>query len=150
MTNETNTAKSQARAQYESISEMIERLQHAESCNGEFTADDCEFYARFDNADEWETYHDADAAREAIDDDPLSVEVRSGWESPGTDLTPSEFCILLCTGGPAVRILGELDLLGQPDRAWLEYQDWGTQWTQYFEAEQDTILSYAQNFYFDC
>jgi hypothetical protein len=91
-----------------------------------------------------------DEARRAIDDDPLSVEVRSGWHSLGETLQPAEFQILLCAGGPAVRILGELDGDNQPCRAWLEYQDWGTPWTEYHgeNADQAVLLSYAGNFYF--
>jgi len=84
-----------------------------------------------------------------IQDDPLSVDVRSDWHSPGNEgSTTSEFRVLLCTGGPAVRIIGELDEYGQPYRAWIEYQDWGTPWTQYFDASQDTLLTYCQQFYF--
>ena len=91
---------------------------------------------------------DADAARERIEESPLSVQVRDGWRSPGDNLTGAEeFEILLSTGGPALRIRGELDQ-GQPSRAWLEYQDWGTPWTQYFEVEQDTLLAFCQVFYF--
>jgi hypothetical protein len=89
-----------------------------------------------------------DDARQAISDDPLSVEVRSGWQSPGGTLTPSQFNILLCTGGPACRIIGELDEHGEPYRAWMEVQDWGTSWTQYFDASQDVLLEYARCFYF--
>ncbi len=88
-----------------------------------------------------------DAARDRIQEDPLSVEVRSDWTTPGEPLEPSEFMILLCTGGPAVRIVGELNR-GEPCRAWLEYQDWGTPWTQYFGASSDTLCQYAAHFYF--
>lgn len=95
---------------------------------------------------------DEDEARQTIQEDALSVEVRSGWQSAGETLTPSEFAILLCTGGPAVRIRGELNEYNEPDRAWLEYQDWGTPWTQYFGNDvndiQDTLLAYAREFYF--
>lgn len=90
---------------------------------------------------------DEDDARQRISEDPLSVEVRSDWASPGEELTPGEFQILLCTGGPAVRIVGELDR-GEPCRAWLEYQDWGTPWTQYFGASSDTLCQYARHFFF--
>ena len=93
-------------------------------------------------------YDSQDEAEQAIQDDPLSVEVRSGWMTPGEELTPSEFCILLCTGGPAVRIVGELDDNGEPSRAWMEYQDWGTPWTEYVEAGSTTLLDYARRFYF--
>lgn len=51
-----------------------------------------------------------EAAQTSIDEDPLSVEVRGDWHVPGGEgAKPSEFMILLCTGGPAVRIRGELD-----------------------------------------
>ena len=91
----------------------------------------------------------ADDARERIQESPLSVEVRSDWRNPGDDHgDPSEFKILLSTGGPALRIMGELDEHNQPSRAWLEYQDWGTAWTQYFKAEQSTLLAFASCFYF--
>jgi hypothetical protein len=92
---------------------------------------------------------DADAVRERIQESPLSVEVRSGWCASKADMTPEEFCILLSTGGPALRIMGELDEHGQPSRAWLEYQDWGTPWTHhYVEGLADALLTFAQQFYF--
>lgn len=90
-----------------------------------------------------------DEAREAIQNDALYVQVRSDWHAPGGDNTPSEFQILLCTGGPAVRIVGELNEHCEPSRAWIEYQDWGTPWTQAFGViDQDTLLTYCQQFYF--
>ena len=87
-----------------------------------------------------------DEAREALDSDPLSVEFRSGWSTDRTGLEAEEFCILLCTGGPAVRIVGELDQYGEPGRAWMEYQDWGTPWTQYHGADSAVLVQYASNF----
>ena len=146
---EVDHAKSQAKAQYESISEMVERLEHCQNCDGADCSESIAFFNGEWTDDQIDEYHDEDAARQAIDEDPLSVQVRSDWYSPGDEDggDPSEFEILLCTGGPAVRIRGELDN-GQPDRAWLEYQDWGTGWTRYFDAEQSTLLAYAQNFYF--
>lgn len=92
-----------------------------------------------------------DEARERIEQDALDVAVRTEWYSPGaTDVKPDQFYILLCTGGPAVRIMGELDEFGQPDRAWLEYQDWGTPWTERINSagEMETLIAYAECFYF--
>lgn len=91
---------------------------------------------------------DQDAARQRIDEDPLSIEVRSDWTGLGDPLTADEFCILLCTGGPACRIVG--DLSGdEPTSARLEHQDWGTPWTEYFEAgAEDVLLAYARQFLF--
>lgn len=97
-------------------------------------------------AGECESREDADRR---ISEDPLSVEVRSDWHAVGDseDAGEGEFCILLGTGGPATRIRGKLSD-GEPCRAWLEAQDWGTPWTQYFGADQETLLTYARQFYF--
>ena len=107
-----------------------------------------------DNAEELAELEDAagdctdeDAARDNTQEDPLEVQVRSDWTNPGETLEAGEFMILLCTGGPAVRIVGELNR-GEPCRAWLEYQDWGTPWTHYFGAKSDTLCEYAANFFF--
>jgi DNA-binding ferritin-like protein len=91
---------------------------------------------------------DEQDARSRIHEDALSVEVRSGWDFVGGDLSAAEFRIVLCTGGPHVEIVGELDN-GQPCRAWLQYQDWGTPMTQFFKVEQSTLLAYCQEFYFE-
>lgn len=92
---------------------------------------------------------DRDEARQTIEEDALSVEVRSDWHTPGDDSEPTDFQILLCTGGPAVRIMGELQQ-GEPSRAWLEYQDWGTPWTERLnhDGDHDALLTYARCFYF--
>lgn len=89
---------------------------------------------------------DQDEARERIQEDALDVRVfgerRNGeWEA-------DRFEILLTTGGPAVRIVGELDGNSEPDRAWLEVQDWGTPWTKHFDIEPETLLAYCRCFYF--
>lgn len=87
-------------------------------------------------------------AEQMIHEDPLSVEVRSDWTSPGDEMTPEEFQILLSTGGPATRIIGELDEHGEPCRAWLEVQDWGKPWTEYFAGSEavEVLLTYARCF----
>lgn len=90
---------------------------------------------------------DEEDARQRIQEDPLEVQVRSDWANPGETLEVGEFMILLCTGGPAVRIVGEMNR-GEPCRAWLEYQDWGTPWTQWSGAKSGTLCEYAANFFF--
>ena len=75
-------------------------------------------------------------AEETLRNDPLSVEVKKCFE------------ILLCWGGPACRIVGELDEHGEPEDARLQYQDWFTSWTEY-PCNEETLLDYARNFYFD-
>ena len=90
---------------------------------------------------------DSDEVMELIMEYPLSVEVRSGWVSisESSEMEPEEFCILLCTGGPAVRIMGEVESDGLPSRAWIEYCDWGTPWTPLDESSDD-VLEFAQMF----
>lgn len=93
---------------------------------------------------------DMEDAERRIAEDPLQVLVRCDWFCPGSSdsrAEPTEFEILLTTGGPAVRIRGELDN-SQPTRAYLQVQDWGTPWTDYLEADGDVLLTYAQQFYF--
>lgn len=88
-------------------------------------------------------------AEQRIQEDPLSIQVRSCWGSPGEKMEACEFEILLCTGGPAVRIRGELNQYNEPDRAWLEYQDWFTPWVEYYEeGARDVLVEYASQFYF--
>lgn len=59
------------------------------------------------------------------------------------------FHITLAGGGPAVRITGDLDEHNQPDRAWLEYSDWGTPWTEFRGADREILLRYAERHIFD-
>jgi len=172
MTQTENHAKQQAVAQYDSVLSMVnaldldwDRLQELrderDNC---VTADDegnespsepgtwerlfpaeAQELAELEKiAGEWQDWDDV---RRAIDEDPLEVSVRSGWATPHDALNPEEFRILLCTGGPAVQILGELDGNGQVSRAWLEYQDWGTPWTQYFDADSRILCRYAEEFF---
>jgi len=93
-----------------------------------------------------------DDAEQRIQEDALSVEVCDGWyqidEAGADSKMPVEFQILLSTGGPASRIMGELEN-GEPCDARLEVQDWGTSWTHYHEEGlSDVLLSYARCFYF--
>lgn len=113
-----------ARSWLESIREMIARLE----------SDD-------DDAQE--------AAREEIQQSALSVQVRGGWRSLGEESTDDEYEILLTTGGPALRIVGDLDR-GDVTSAALEWQDWGTPWTglQLDGDEPDAVEAFARCFYF--
>lgn len=90
-----------------------------------------------------------DDAETAIRQDALSVEIRGDWRTVDCEAEDSEFRIVLCTGGPHVQISGELNN-GEPTRAWLEYQDWGTPMTERVndEGDQNALLTYAQQFFF--
>lgn len=95
-------------------------------------------------------YADTDEARQAIQEHPLEIAVKSGWHAPGENGDDDEFMILLCTGGPAVRIVGELDQYKQPARAWIECQDWFINWQEWYgeNFDADLLLQYCQEFYF--
>lgn len=82
--------------------------------------------------------------------DVLEISVRSDWHSPGVEEDPNEYKILLSTGGPAIRIVGDLDRYGEPSTAKLQYQDWFTPWTSYetTSEEDKTLLDYARLFWF--
>mgnify|MGYP001591990335 CR=1 FL=1 len=133
MKREENHAVENARVWVETISELVAVLESEE----------------FPVKVEGEEYADVDAVRERIQESPLSVQVRSGWAEPGAEMIAEEFEILLSTGGPALRILGELDEHKQPHRAWLEYQDCGTPWTHHYVKDfSDTLLTFCRQFYF--
>jgi len=136
-----------ARGWLDSIRQMVAALKALESGESETATID---------GDE---YTDAEDVRERIQESALSVQVRSGWYTPGETPKAEEFEILLTTGGPALRIVGELDDYGQANNARLEYQDWGTPWTRFSpyddgatieeaSAAESDVLVFAQEFYF--
>ena len=153
-------AKRQGQAQFDSIREMVEALQAAEK-------------AAWSNAPTQSgDYDDANEdARRAIEEDALSVEVRSAWVSVrnwsrahGDQAAPAEYQILLCTGGPACRIVGTLNEHCEPETAVMEIQDWFTPWTAYcpdmpehgedqpglpeHSNPEEVMLAYARCFWF--
>jgi hypothetical protein len=85
-------------------------------------------------------------AEQRIHEDPLSIELSGTW-SIGDTPTADKAIILLGTGGPAVRIVCELDG-DEPRRAWLETQDWFQPWTEYRGGDSETLLTYCRCFYF--
>lgn len=154
--NKDTRAEDQAKAQLESIKDMMARLEHVRDCNGDnCTLTDKQLYdginlyytkklTRKQRDEAIADYHDEDAAQSAISEDPLDVQVRSDWHTPGEQGENAEYYILLCTGGPAVRIVGDLDQYGRPDSARIEYQDWFTPWVEYRGEDHEAVLAYAQ------
>lgn len=159
---EENHAKEQAKAQFESICEMVaafevdyDRLEELQLEYDAFEVD-----TEIKNWPDLAEYTDLKAAagdatsqedaQEAIQQDPLSVQVRTGWYTPGTEgAEAEEFEILLCTGGPAVRLIGGLNGHNQPVNARMQYQDWGTPWTDYYAPGISEMLQkYASRFWF--
>jgi len=170
MTHETDHAKDQAMAQCASIREMVAALECDYDRLDELRNDrDC--YVQtvdappdLDTPEQWAIdcpddaaelaeleasagdCKDRDEAEQHIHEDALSVEIRSSWTSLGEKLEADEFRIVLCTGGPHVYLVGELNQ-GEPDRVRVRYEDWGES-GELFEFDHDTVLKYCQQFYF--
>ena len=89
--------KAQGQAQYNSVKEMVAALDAAREADDDKAAEDAE---------------------RTIHEDALSVEVRSDWHAPGgEDGGATHYRILLCTGGPACQITGELSDFNEPSTA---------------------------------
>ena len=108
-----------------------------------------ELYRNYKQAESDEDYTREDEIREQAQDEALSVEFRSGWTSNPEEMKPEEFKILLCWGGPALRIIGELDEYS-PVNPKLQHQDWGTPWTDFeiTEDQQEALNWFCNCFYF--
>jgi hypothetical protein len=89
-----------------------------------------------------------EAAEQRIHEDPLEITLAGEWSLGDTPKADKAY-ILLSTGGPATRIVCELDGDMQPERAYIQAQDWGTPWTDCPGViDRDTLLTYCQQFYF--
>ena len=130
-----NHSLQQAKAQLSNIIDLVEELDKAR-----------------ESGDDYET----DKVRQRIYEDPLEVTGstqradHNRFHNPDIDVEPDEYMILLCTGGPAVRITGSLDEYGEPCSAVIEHNDWFGQWKVYLpnSDEEGAVLEYARNFYF--
>jgi|HubBroStandDraft_4_1064222.scaffolds.fasta_scaffold00027_46 hypothetical protein len=126
-------ARSNAKGWFESIEEML-AAQNAAAKDGGIAA--------------------IEESERAVHESVLSIEVRSAWVSCGDwdrfhsdRVAPDEYCILLSTGGPALRIVGQLDQYGQPSSAEMQMQDWGIVWERY-PAPEATLLEFVSQFCF--
>jgi len=134
---DTERAEQQARAQLDSIVEVVQAIATAQA-----TDEPVEYEGEM---------LDRDTLIQYAEENALCVQVRGDWHSPGGEDEPVEFEILLCTGGPAVRIVGDLGNLNCPENPRIEYQDWFTPWMEYHEttlAEDSDLQEYCELFYF--
>jgi len=148
---QTNDDRAEQNAQgwAEYISDLYEAWQF---CRGDLEGRDLSREAKRILKEHDHDGRNVEEVREAIErecqESALSVEVREGWHAPGDSDGPEYFAILLSTGGPALRLRGDLDQHCQPYRAWLEYQDWFEPWTQFFGTDSDALLWFAGLFWF--
>ena len=90
-----------------------------------------------------------EALREYAESMSPSVQVRSSWEAPGSELEPYEYTVLISWGGPSVRIRGTLNRYNEPADALLEYQDWPTPWVwEEYNRNTDELIWFVSQFYF--
>tara|TARA_Y100000114_G_scaffold149008_1_gene162671 strand:+ start:273 stop:674 length:402 start_codon:yes stop_codon:yes gene_type:complete len=94
-------------------------------------------------------YDQQDELKESVLNSALSVEFRSGWATNPEELNIEQFKILLTWGGPALRVIGDLDQYKQPENIKIQFQDWGTPWTDYeiTEDQQDALNWFCNCFY---
>jgi len=97
-----------------------------------------------------EQEEEIEQTKESILNSALSVEFRSGWTSNPNELEIEEFKILLTWGGPALRIIGDLNQYKEPENVKMQYQDWGTLWTDFeiTENQQEALDWFCNCFYF--
>ena len=133
-TKEKNHALQNAIGHIESIVEDYENFNYIENSN--VTCD--------------EDYEKQEEIKENILNSALSVEFRSGWTSNPNDIELEEFKILLTWGGPALRVIGELNQYKEPENVKMQYQDWGTFWTDFeiTENQQEALNWFCNCFYF--
>ena len=148
MNTNTEHARHQAEAQMERIQQIMQWYEHANKCDEYSRRCDHDLTAATDYGLTFNESFDVDTVTQAINEAPLSIEVRGGWLPVGTyePDRPTDYRILLCTGGPAVRITGWLDGSGNPETARLEYQDWFIPWTE-FTSDYE-LLEFASQFYY--
>lgn len=166
MQEETNYAKQQAISQVQSIVGLVaayncdfdrlEELRDERSDWMDENTNDAAVWAlahpdEAEELDELEAqageYEDQDSVRDAIMDDPLSIETRSAWMCVGDSdgLQPAEYRIVLCTGGPHVELVGDLDTHGEPEFVRVLYRDWGCH-GELLDFDHKAVLEYAQQF----
>ena len=133
-TKEKNYALQNAIGHIKSIVEDYENFNYIDSLN--VTCD--------------EDYEKQEEIKENILNSALSVEFRSGWTSNPNELEIEEFKILLTWGGPALRVIGELNQYKEPENIKMQYQDWGTFWTDFeiTEEQQKALNWFSSCFYF--
>jgi hypothetical protein len=119
---------------------------HAQECAASRMAEIARLYRLFQRCTE--NGHDAwaDDIYDRMLEMPLSVLLQSGWHERGEMPADREYKILLCDGGPAVRIMGDLCSFGEPITATLECQDRGTPWTRAREQDELALLDFARLF----
>lgn len=124
--------------------QIHEKANHAEENGRGWYKEILRMNADFKKAEESDNEEERERVTTEIEESPLEVAVDKGERFDGT----RHYMILLSTGGPALRIEGELDEYDEPMHAYLQYQDWGTPWTRVPDVNEDELLDFSRHFYF--
>ena len=101
-------------------------------------------FAVIDIADDQGDMAKGDEVREAIQEDPLAVNL----DSIDLDGGYAIWNVLLGTGGPATRILVTTTFEGDVQNATFQFQDWFVPWTDAEDQDLALLLRYASAFYY--
>jgi len=118
MAKEQNHAKEQAATKLESVLTLIKRFKHCQECEDPTCGISDKDILEGTNLYYWlgqtaslearQKYHDQEKAKQAIIEDSLEVKIMKKYK------------ILLCWGGPAVRVIGDLNQYSVPETATLQ------------------------------
>jgi hypothetical protein len=152
-------AKANAKNWYETIRDLYREVEGDEGLRWKLhECGNCEDFAKCQGLEMCQlgdTSEREEQIKTEVQEGPLSLLVREPWHQPGDSPKPSEYELLLTTGGPGLRIWGDIDLDGEPENARLEMQDWGLPWREVWPCEVEemneyraALLWYAGHFYF--
>ena len=115
-----------------------------------FVSEFCERKTSYDALIEKNMHSAADAIVDELRDMPASVRIRSGWENYASKFRPDQFWLELSGGGPATRIIGELDNHAEVYSVQAQHQDWFEPWTDLVldEQEEKAVKWFASLFYY--
>jgi len=92
-----------------------------------------------EQAGEYESFDDVE---EAINNNALSIEFRSGWGDDKEGMTAEEYRVVLCTGGPHVELQGDLNRYGEPESVRVLYKGWGES-GELYSFNRDAVMAYV-------
>ena len=117
-----------ARGTVEHVAALRDASDHAWTCAGpedcDLTEDEAQTLAFGIGGDDPDLLHDIEYVEQVVYGAPLSVSIRSDWTEAGDTMKPAEYMIEMTTGGPAARIIGDIE---RPNVR-IEYADQGEPW----------------------
>jgi hypothetical protein len=129
---------------------MKDDLSHSRQCIVYEVNDICEKYKNYEQLNKAGLYAPAESIVDELREQPASIQVKSGWHDSPSDFKAEQFKIELSGGGPATRIIGELDNHGEVWSVKPQHQHWGVPWTDLdIDKEQATAVKwFASLFYY--